>query len=428
MRLVTGLVLGGILAAGALGAALSQTRVDPATGAQIPGAAPTGSPEGRRLPATRRPGLSVLNRPPPRPKPTSGDRVDWQAAVGGLRQSGGTNPATNLNQAAVDMTRVPILLPADADLTAGARIYSFGDYYTITADAPGAGVSLSGTTAVVPLPADAPLKITPMGAEGATSQRTVDGQLISFVRYGVLYTVEVRCDAPTDPRCADDNYARGLAAKTTAVVMGAAARAAAGLGAEPMRKLLLLSPLVLALALGACDDKTKPAAPGSGGEIKTPASPEPGPPTPDDEPSDGGAEQPSSEPIPPAPGSPVQPADAAGPLARHLQPQRPGAIPAGQGHGYLDRTVWSPAMCWPLQDDAFANSQVYGHGGGMGPAGTSQCDSGELHPALARHLLRGPLARQSAVRRRRHGPPGPGHPSGRPARRTCIGRWRPRRA
>ncbi len=221
MRLVTGLVLGGILAAGALGAALSQTRIDPATGAQVPGAAaPTVAPT-----ATRRPGLAVLNRAPPR-----GPQVDWKAAIGGLRQSGGTNPAPNLNQAAVDQTRVPILLPTDGDLTAGARIYSFGDYYTITADAPGAGVSLSGTTAVVPLSADTPLKITTMGPEGATSQRTVDGQLISFVRYDVLYTVEVRCDAPTDPRCADDNYARGLAAKTNAVVMGAAARAAAGLG------------------------------------------------------------------------------------------------------------------------------------------------------------------------------------------------------
>ncbi len=220
MRLLTGLVLGGILAAGALGAALSQTRIDPATGAQVPGAAaPTTAP------TATRPGVAVLNRVPPR-----GGQVDWKAAIGGLRQSGGTNPAPNLNQAAVDMTRVPILLPTDGDLTAGARIYSFGDYYTITADAPGAGVSLSGTTAVVPLPAATPLKVTPMGPEGATSQRTVDGQLISFVRYGVLYTVEVRCDAPTDPRCADDNYARGLAAKTTAVVMGAAARAAAGLG------------------------------------------------------------------------------------------------------------------------------------------------------------------------------------------------------
>jgi hypothetical protein len=220
MRLVTGLLLGGALAAGALGAALSQTRIDPATGAQLPAATPTAQT------ATRRPGPTAFTRPP------RGPQVDWQGAIGGLRQSGGVGEklAPNLNQAAVDATRVPILLPVDEDLTAGARIYSFGDYYTITADAPGAGVSLSGTTAVVPLPADTPLKITPMGPEGATSQRTVDGQLISFVRYGVLYTVEVRCDAPTDPRCADDNYARGLAAKTTAVVMGAAARAAAGLG------------------------------------------------------------------------------------------------------------------------------------------------------------------------------------------------------
>jgi murein DD-endopeptidase MepM/ murein hydrolase activator NlpD len=144
-----------------------------------------------------------------------------------------------------------------------------------------------------------------------------------------------------------------------------------------MRKLLILSPLVLALALalGSCDDTTKPAAPAPGGEVKTPASPEPGPPTPDDEPSDGGAEQPSSEPVPPAPGPPVEPASPPAPSPASFNHNPPGVMPNGQGHGYLDRTVWSPAMCWPLQDDAFANSQVYGHGGGMGPAGTSQCDS-----------------------------------------------------
>lgn len=224
MRLITGLLLGGALAAGALGAAVSQTR-DP-TGAPIPGAAPTtaNTATAAQLAARRAALVAARQR--------RGDQVDWRAAVGGLRQSGGfgNSLAPNLNQAAVDITRVPILLPVDESLTAGARIYSFGDYYTITADAPGVGVSLSGTTAVVPLPANTPLKIDPVGPEGVTSQRTVDGQLISFTRYGVLYTVEVRCDAPTDPRCADDNYARGLLAKTTAVVMGAAARAAAGLG------------------------------------------------------------------------------------------------------------------------------------------------------------------------------------------------------
>ena len=225
MRLITGLLLGGALAAGALGAAISQTR-DP-TGAPIPGAAApttTNNAIAAQL-AARRAALVAARQ-------QRGGQVDWQAAVGGLRQSGGIGEklAPNLNQAAVDMTRVPILLPVDESLTAGARIYSFGDYYTITADAPGMGVSLSGTTTVVPMPANTPLKIDPVGPEGVTSQRTVDGQLISFTRYGVLYTVEVRCDAPTDQRCADDNYVMGLAAKTTAVVLGAAARAAAGLG------------------------------------------------------------------------------------------------------------------------------------------------------------------------------------------------------
>ncbi|WP_297506770.1 hypothetical protein [uncultured Caulobacter sp.] len=157
--------------------------------------------------------------------------VEWQAAVGGLRQSAnvGESLAANLDRAQVDATAVPILLPRDPKLTAGARLYSFGDYYTITANTAGGRVSLSGTTATVPLPAAKPLKVE-TGPEGLTVQRTVDGQLASFVRFGVLYTVEIRCDAPGDPRCHDDNYVLGLVGKTTAVVMGKAARQAAGLG------------------------------------------------------------------------------------------------------------------------------------------------------------------------------------------------------
>lgn len=171
-----------------------------------------------------RPGIAALVAAPR-------SRVDWQAAVGGLRQSAnvGDSLATNLNREQVDLTAVPILLPQDAKLAGNARIYSFGDYYTITADTAGAGVSLSGTTTTVPLPTTKPVKIE-SGPEQLTLQRTVDGQLASFVRFGVLYTVEIRCDAPSDPRCVDDNYVLGLVGKTTAVVMGKAARQAAGLG------------------------------------------------------------------------------------------------------------------------------------------------------------------------------------------------------
>lgn len=139
-----------------------------------------------------------------------------------------------------------------------------------------------------------------------------------------------------------------------------------------MRALPLMLIAALALApLAACDDTTKPAT----GETPKPPSPEPGPPQPDDSPADGGAEQPASEPVPPSPDPAPQP-DEPPPPSASFDHQPAGAIPAGQGPGYLDRTIWSPNMCWPLAEAGFPNSQVYGPGGGMGPPGKpSQCDS-----------------------------------------------------
>jgi hypothetical protein len=199
----------GLIAAGATLAAVTAS-------AQV---APTPTP---------RPVIAPVTRPPGGP-----GGVDWAAAVGGLRQSGGGNSPVGrgLDQAAVDKTRLPILLPADPDLMGGARIYSFGDYYSITADLLGARVSLTGTAQTMPLPATSKLSLPNIGPEQLVVQRTVDGQLASFVRYGVLYTAELRCDAPSDTRCRTETYVRSLVAKSTVVVMGKAARQAAGLGA-----------------------------------------------------------------------------------------------------------------------------------------------------------------------------------------------------
>jgi hypothetical protein len=195
--------------------------------------APTPTPSTR--PGATRPviapgALGPVTRPPVRPPPGG---VDWAGAVGGLRQSGGGNSPVGrgLDSAAVDKTRLPILLPADPDLMGGARIYSFGDYYSITANLPGARVSLTGTAETIPLPATSKLNLPNVGPEQLVVQRTVDGQLASFVRYGVLYTAELRCDAPSDTRCRTEAYVRALVAKSTVVVMGKAARQAAGLGA-----------------------------------------------------------------------------------------------------------------------------------------------------------------------------------------------------
>lgn len=107
----------------------------------------------------------------------------------------------------------------------------------------------------------------------------------------------------------------------------------------------LLTALLAAGSLAACDDTTKTA----GGAVHPP-SPEPGPPKPDDAPVDGGAEQPSSEPVPPSPEPAVQPSEPSAPSGASFPHNPAGSLPTGQGAGYLDRTVWSPTMCWPLAE------------------------------------------------------------------------------
>ena len=54
--------------------------------------------------------------------------------------------------------------------------------------------------------------------------------------------------------------------------------------------------------------------------------------------------------------------------------QPPGTLVAGSGQGRVDTNVYVPGMRFPIEAaPAYANSQVWGHGGGSGPGG-SQCD------------------------------------------------------
>ncbi|MDH4384239.1 MAG: hypothetical protein QE280_02220 [Caulobacter sp.] len=216
--------LSGLLFAALTLPAASQTAPPPTTG---PGArpAPQARPPVQKATAAVRP---PVERPA---EPASQGGIDWKSAVTGARRSEGDQALLGkLDRAAIDKTAVPILLPADPALTGNARLYSFGDYYSLSADLPGVGVSMSGTTTTVALPAQSPLKMSADTPEQLVIQRTVDGQLASFVRFGVLYTVEVRCDDPKDSRCRNETLVRQIQGQTNRVVMGRAARQAAGLG------------------------------------------------------------------------------------------------------------------------------------------------------------------------------------------------------
>jgi MYXO-CTERM domain-containing protein len=53
----------------------------------------------------------------------------------------------------------------------------------------------------------------------------------------------------------------------------------------------------------------------------------------------------------------------------------PGALHPNSGEGRVDTKVYAPGIRFPMEEGpAFANSQVWGHGGGSGPKDTSQCD------------------------------------------------------
>jgi murein DD-endopeptidase MepM/ murein hydrolase activator NlpD len=55
--------------------------------------------------------------------------------------------------------------------------------------------------------------------------------------------------------------------------------------------------------------------------------------------------------------------------------QPAGDLVSGSGQGLADSTVYAPGMRFPMeQGPAFANSQVWGHGGSQGPGG-GQCDA-----------------------------------------------------
>jgi hypothetical protein len=217
MRLLTLIALAAVVVSGGLaasGSAVSQSRQ---------GLAQTS--------ALKRPVHARTAKGIPAQGPASGG-VDWRAAYDASVRSEGKAllvRAPGIDPAVVDRTAVPVLLISDPMMET-ARLYSFGDQYTLAARIAGAHVAMTGTTTLVPLPPTTRLSVTAKGPEGLVVQRTVDGQLASFTRYGVLYTVELRCDQPTDAICRSEAAVRALQARTDVVVMGKAALAAAGLG------------------------------------------------------------------------------------------------------------------------------------------------------------------------------------------------------
>lgn len=140
-------------------------------------------------------------------------------------------PKTSIGD--LDRTTLPILLPdgtTGVDLS-GLNLSSEGDVYDIRLpqSTPGLRVLLSGSRVFVPVEPGTlsrqKFDRVVIGGEvvPALFNRTEDGWLASFSRFGMSYTVEVICDlGPAENYCKDDSYARKVTSGMTQVVLGQA--------------------------------------------------------------------------------------------------------------------------------------------------------------------------------------------------------------
>ena len=102
---------------------------------------------------------------------------------------------------------VPVLAPsADLHLEAPTVVVE-GEYYAISAHAPGVSIHVQGTRVahryehIAPNPGNRPIR----GGRGFV---TVNEGIrsVSFVENGAAYTVDVECASFQDARCADDRF------------------------------------------------------------------------------------------------------------------------------------------------------------------------------------------------------------------------------
>ena len=91
--------------------------------------------------------------------------------------------------------RPTVLLPADPALRRSARVMETGAGHTVTAEASGLTVQITGLPAP---PGEAPLYV----------QRTEYGVDASFGRAGALYNVTLTCAQAEDRRCTDESFLR----------------------------------------------------------------------------------------------------------------------------------------------------------------------------------------------------------------------------
>jgi hypothetical protein len=145
------------------------------------------------------------------PGSTEEAEIDWSDAATHPRADVSTLSAEA--RAAIAGVTLPVLLPRDAALLAGAVITRGPTWYAASLHPSGHHVSIHGTKLEVHHPAlvdSIPEERRPRPGQ-TTLSRTHGIVSVAFQAFGASYTLDVECDAPeSDVRCTEDAYALAL--------------------------------------------------------------------------------------------------------------------------------------------------------------------------------------------------------------------------
>ena len=161
-------------------------------------------------------------------------KVQWSAA---LSQSARmqqvrkpNNLALRLPKAQLDKVRLPVLLPREGIIsTINPRLMSFGDAYALNLpQAKGTQITMYGNRSLVAADKGAissrPIAKIAGVPEDIRISQIEDGWTATFTRYGVVYSIDVSCDAIDSPDCQNDGYIRKAIAQFDDVTLGADAQ------------------------------------------------------------------------------------------------------------------------------------------------------------------------------------------------------------
>jgi hypothetical protein len=130
------------------------------------------------------------------------------------------------NKPLIDKVAIPVMLPSEPPLANNLRLFPNGAHYAVSSKSGGMSFHMTGHGRAFDLMPMAARRLpgsdfrARIPVDGIVIERTEVGMDASFRRFGAAYSISLECADPTDFRCTDEAFIRGLIARLMVVIPG----------------------------------------------------------------------------------------------------------------------------------------------------------------------------------------------------------------